>query len=444
MRTTPAALAATLALLAAPLAAQAPATRLAMADDGPPPAALPQDPANALYRQAREALNDEEWQRAATLFQRIRQRYPSSGYTPDALYWEAFARYRMGGNEQLRQALGALDTQARRYPRATTRRDADELATRIRGALAARGDANAAEGVARSAQQAAQCGRGRDDDDDERVAALNALLQMDSERAMPLLRQVLARRDACSENLRKHATFLVSQKGGAETEAILLNVARTDPSAEVRGQAVFWLSQTGSERALDAIVDILRSTNDPEVQEKAIFALSQHSSPRAAAMLRAYAENESAPDNVREKAIFWLGQHSSAQNAQYLRTLFGRLRSDELKSKVIFSLSQMRGQGNDRWILNLATDASQPVEVRKQAVFWASQAGVALPEINALYDRIREPEVREQVIFALSQRHESAALDKLIDIARHDPDRRMRGKAVFWLGQSHDPRAARV
>ncbi|HEX8907187.1 MAG TPA: HEAT repeat domain-containing protein, partial [Longimicrobiaceae bacterium] len=221
-------------------------------------------------------------------------------------------------------------------------------------------------------------------------------------------------------------------------------VARTDPSAEVRGQAVFWLSQTGSERALDAIVDILRSTSDPEVQEKAIFALSQHSSPRAAAMLRAYAENEGAPDNVREKAIFWLGQRSSAQNAQYLRTLFGRLRSDELKSKVIFSLSQMRGQGNERWILNLATDASQPVEVRKQAIFWASQAGVALSDIDALYDRVREPEVREQVIFALSQRHESAALDKLIDIARRDPDRRMRSKAVFWLGQSHDPRAARV
>ncbi|HEX8242291.1 MAG TPA: HEAT repeat domain-containing protein [Longimicrobium sp.] len=443
MRTTPAALAAALALLAAPLPAQAPA-RLAFADDGPPPAAFPQDPANALYRQARAALNDEQWQRAVTLFQRIRQRYPRSTYTPDALYWEAFARYRLGGNEQLRYALGALDTQRRDYPRAATRRDADELATRIRGSLAARGDAGAAERVSESARQAAQCGNGRGGDDDERLAALNALLQMDSQRAMPLLRSVLARRDACSERLRRQATFLVSQKGGAEADAILLNVARTDPSAEVRGQAVFWLSQSGSERAVDAIQDILRSSNDPEVQEKAVFALSQHSSPRAAQMLRVYAENEGAPQNVREKAIFWLGQRSSAQNAEYLRSLFGRLRNEELKSKVLFSLSQMHGQGNERWILNVALDGSQSTEVRKQALFWAGQAGVPLADIGALYDRLRDAELREQTIFVLSQRHESAALDKLIDIARRDPDRKMREKAIFWLSQSHDPRAARV
>jgi len=35
-------------------------------------------------------------------------------------------------------------------------------------------------------------------------------------------------------------------------------------------------------------------------------------------------------------------------------------------------------------------------------------------------------------------------MDKLIDIARHDANPRMREKALFWLGQSHDPRAAQV
>jgi HEAT repeat protein len=298
--------------------------------------------------------------------------------------------------------------------------------------------------VASAAQSAAQC-RGRGGDDDERLAALNALLQMDADQAMPLLRRVLARRDACSESLRAKAVFLVSQKGGADTEATLLDVARNDPSTEVKGQAVFWLSQTGTERALDAITEILRTSGDADVQEKAIFALSQHRSARAAQQLRAYAEREGAPDNLREKAIFWLGQRGSQENADYLRALFGRLRSDELKSKVLFSLSQMRGFGNDRWILNVAVDASQPTEVRKQALFWAGQSGVPLAEIVGLYDRVRDGDLREQIIFVLSQRgREAGAIDKLIDIARRDPDRRMREKAIFWLGQSHDPRAARV
>jgi HEAT repeat protein len=272
-------------------------------------------------------------------------------------------------------------------------------------------------------------------------------MQVDADQAMPLLRSVLARRDACSQALRAKAVFLVAQKAGdgGGAEDILLNVARTDPSSEVRGQAVFWLSQTGTERALDAIEQILRGTSDPEVQEKGVFALSQHHSPRAAQLLRAYAEREGTPDAVREKAIFWIGQRASAENAAYLRGLFSRLRNEELKKKVLFSLSQMHGQGNERWLLNVALDANQSEEVRKQGLFWASQAGVPVAEIAGLYDRIRDADLREHLIFVMSQRmRDTAAMDKLIDIARHDPDRRMREKALFWLGQSHDPRALRL
>ena len=46
-----------------------------------------------------------------------------------------------------------------------------------------------------------------------------------------------------------------------------------------------------------------------------------------------------------EKVIFWLGQHGSAENARYLRSLYGKLKSQDLKKKVLFSLSQMGGRG---------------------------------------------------------------------------------------------------
>ena len=42
----------------------------------------------------------------------------------------------------------------------------------------------------------------------------------------------------------------------------------------------------------------------------------------------------------------------------------------------------------------------------------------------------------------LSQRHDEApALDKLIEIARGDSDVEIRKRAMFWLGQSRDPKA---
>jgi len=62
-----------------------------------------------------------------------------------------------------------------------------------------------------------------------------------------------------------------------------------------------------------------------------------------------------------------------------------------------------------------------------------------------LYDRMRDADLKEHLIFILSQRmREPAAMDKIIDIARHDSNPRMREKALFWLGQSRDPRALQV
>ena len=35
-------------------------------------------------------------------------------------------------------------------------------------------------------------------------------------------------------------------------------------------------------------------------------------------------------------------------------------------------------------------------------------------------------------------------MDKLLEIARRDADPELRKKALFWLGQSNDPRAAKA
>ena len=84
--------------------------------------------------------------------------------------------------------------------------------------------------------------------------------------------------------------------------------------------------------------------------------------------------------------------------------------------------------------------------IRKQALFWAGQNGsVDLAKLGALYDKAPEEEFKNQVIFVLSQRGKSPeAVDKLIDIARNEKNRELRKQAIFWLGQSHDPRALKA
>ncbi len=407
-----------------------------------------QDPTDSLWRAARRAFNRGDYTSAAKLYSDLTRRYPDVARAGDALYWAAFALYK---NDDLVRARSLLITQQDRYAKAATLRDGYSLLARIQTALAKQGDSEAAAWLTEHAQpaQPAQPAVPRgcpdeDDEDDVRIAALNGLLQMDATNALPILKKVLAKRDGCSAGLRRKAVFIVSQKRGGETEDILLDVARNDPDSEVRQQAVFWLSQVGSDRAVTALDSILRSTTDPELQDKAIFALSQINNARAAQILRDYATNERASDEAREKAIFWLGQQHSPENAAFLRGLYAKLTREDLKEKVIFSLSQMGGADNGRWLMDIALNEREPVEMRKKALFWAGQTGGNLEQLTGLYDRMQNQEMKEQLIFVYSQRHEAAALDQLIRIAKTEQNKELRKKAIFWLGQSHDPRAAQV
>jgi TolA-binding protein len=413
----------------------------------------PSDPADSLYRVGNDQLSRGDYRAAARTFARIVERYPKSVYAGDALYWKAFAHYRLGTLSELREAIRALDAQRRDYPRAATRGDADALVVRVRGALAQGGDDAAAQSVTeRASAEPKPCTtRGGDDEDDERIAAMNALLQMNAERALPIIKTVLARRDACSESLRRKAVFLASQLRTAETETMLLDVIRNDPSRDVRSQAVFWMGQVNTDRAAQELEKLLASSADEELREQAITALMQQHSARGQAAVRAIAADARAPEELREKAVFWLGQHRSAENAEYLRGLFERLggaaageNGEAIRQKILFSLSQMRGEGNDKWLMQIASDPKHSVETRKQAIFSAGQAQVSTAELIALYPRLNDRELKGQLIWVLSQKRDPLAVDRLIAIAKTDPDREMRKKAIFWLGQMSDPRVKQV
>src|SRR4051794_41776076 len=104
-----------------------------------PVAWLQGDPADSLYRVARETLGRREFRAAANLFSQINSRYPRSGYAGDALYWQAFALYRLGADGDLRSALAALRRQQKKFPAAATHGDAAALERRGMGGGGRRG-----------------------------------------------------------------------------------------------------------------------------------------------------------------------------------------------------------------------------------------------------------------------------------------------------------------
>lgn len=447
--------------------------------DTPPEPNQQRDPADSLYRRARQALNRSSYYDAVTLFGQIRSKYPKSAYAPDAYYWEAYSQYRRGGRESLQKALALLDMQQREFPNASTRKtgDARSLEARVQGELARQGDERAAYALAEASRAAvapippmpalaprapraprapmvgvtggvrtwSQDNACRDSDDDVQTAALNALMQMDSERAMPILKKVLARRDEASLCLRRKAVFLVSQHEGAGTEEILLNAARTDPDAEVRGQAVFWLSQVDSPRATAALDSIAVASKDPEIQEKAIFALSQQDNAEARQALRHYAERADISEELRAKAVFWLGQSDDPENGTFLRGLFGRVKDEDLKERILFSIGQNDEAGASKFLTEVARNQNESLETRKKALFWLGQREETTgADLASIYGTFADREIKEQLLFVMSQKGDKASLDKLVDIARREPDKELRKKAIFWLGQSNDPRIAEI
>ncbi|MGW8265131.1 MAG: HEAT repeat domain-containing protein [Longimicrobiales bacterium] len=396
---------------------------------------LQEDPGARAYAQAREALNAARYQEAADAFTTLRSQYPRSVYAADSYYYQAFALSRLGSRAQLRQARSLLQTQITDYSQASTLADSRELLLRVEAQLAQQGDAQAAAAITQQATD--PCGP----DQELRVTALNALMNMNAERAIPILKQVLENRDACSAELRQQAVFLISQKMDEESVDILLDLAHRnpDPDPEVREQAVFWLSQVRSEEALDALESILRESDDPQLQENAIYAIAQHRSERSGQILRQYAERADVPTGLRENAIFWIGQ--SPGGTEYLKSIWPRLDTPELKENILHAIAQSDDEADRDWLMDRVRDPSEDMEVRTNALFWVSQSGsFNIGEIRSLFADFSDPEMKEQLIFAASQRNEAEAVDFLMEVAENPDNGELREQAIFWLGQSEDPR----
>ncbi|MFZ5624630.1 MAG: HEAT repeat domain-containing protein [Gemmatimonadota bacterium] len=95
-------------------------------------------------------------------------------------------------------------------------------------------------------------------------------------------------------------------------------------------------------------------------------------------------------------------------------------------------------------LIRIARRTDVPRKTRQAAVFWVGQAasnkateGLA----DLLDDEDQDRGVREQAVFALSQRPNGKGVPALLKAARTHRDPAIRRKALFWLGQSDDPRA---
>src|SRR3954466_3937998 len=154
------------------------------------------------------------------------------------------------------------------------------------------------------------------------------------------------------------------------------------------------------------------------------------------------AADESLDEDARGAAIIAVGRDDmSASDVAWLRALYPRL-SPKLRDNVFLAVSRSDRPRASRWLSGIAADDNESEHTRQQAMFWLGQGRSATDDLVRLYDRLSSSaSLRSHYTFVLSQRHDGQALDKLIDVAQRDPDKSVRHQALFWLGQSKNPRA---
>lgn len=398
------------------------------------------DPADSLYRAAREALNRGEYRRASQLFDQIAQRYPNSAYAGDSHYWKAFALYRIGSAEDLREALKSLQSGTGRYSQAL-QVDAPALTTRINGALAARGDAIAARTVVRDASTGNSCDR---EDIAVRVEALNSLGQMDPASTTPMLKRLLERKDDCSASLRRAALFLLARRGDPEAFAMLTSTAKTDPDMRLRADAIRWLARLPGDQAVPTLEEIVRTSDNSDLQQAAIEALSNSDSPRARVALRALIERTDVNERLRAEALGSLDAEHVDDGGAYLRSIYPKLETPRLQAAAVRSIARIGGPDNEQWLLSLVGNNSTSLDVRRTALGYAGRTTININELVKMYDSMADRPLREQLIALYARRTEPQATDKLIDIAKNGTDPELRRLAISYLSRKNDARTKQL
>jgi hypothetical protein len=138
-----------------------------------------------------------------------------------------------------------------------------------------------------------------------------------------------------------------------------------------------------------------------------------------------------------------LGTVSAHEAADYLVSIAQSERGS-MGEKAIFPATIADSAVIWPALLKIARNSDLPRGTRTQSVFWLGQAAgdAATANLNTIVlDNSVDREVREQAVFALSQRPRDEGIPALIAVARTNKDPEIRKKALFWLGQSHDPRA---
>jgi hypothetical protein len=211
-------------------------------------------------------------------------------------------------------------------------------------------------------------------------------------------------------------------------------------SAKLKSIPLFWLGRIQNNESIRFLGKCFKTAGTNKNRENLVAAVGIHG-PNAQGFrfLKKVLTGDSA-DDVREQAAFWISQQHSPEAAKILIHTVYNDKSENVRENAVFGLSMVNIKEADDELVKLAKKGKDK-EVRKKAIFWLGQkASAKMGEIlGDVVENDTDTDIQKAAVFALSQH--PGGVSKLIKIADSHRSLKVRKQAIFWLGQSQDPRA---
>jgi HEAT repeat protein len=218
------------------------------------------------------------------------------------------------------------------------------------------------------------------------LAAMEGLMQQSPERALPIIKKVLA--GSQTTLVKQRALFVLSQIDGPEAEEILIQTSRSSDAA-LRREAIRSIGIGGHDKSLAALSDIYKA-GDADVKEEVLQAwlIADRKEEVFQAALNAKSEDEAA------EAIQILGAMGAVEE---LRKLGDRPNASR-KLVDAYAVS-----GDLTSLRKIAESAAQPSSVRAEAVQKIGIIGddAARGTLREIYSRSTDAEIKEAALQGL-------------------------------------------
>lgn len=139
--------------------------------------------------------------------------------------------------------------------------------------------------------------------------------------------------------------------------------------------------------------------------------------------------------------LYWMGDVNAAQSVDFLRSIVTGVAARDQSESALSAMALHRDPAAAAAILELAKNATP--RLRQRALFWIARRAEsqAIGIITQAIDNDPDVEVKKQAVSALNQLPRDEGVPLLIKLARGHSNPVVRKQAMFWLGQTKDPRA---